>query len=735
MLFWIEDSNSSTRLRILEQTNVANLINVETTASLRDPSAWYHIVLTVDTTEATASDRVKIYINGVQQTALSLTEYPSLNADLVTNSTTPHAIGRRTRNNGANIYSDKYLAEVNFIDGQALDPTDFGEFKSGVWVAKSYSGSYGTNGFYLDFSNSGSLGADSSGNGNNWTANNLAATDVVLDSPTNNFPTWNPVAKNSSFAMTTLSEGNLMSVSPSTSNQYSEISFYLDKTNKYYFEYYSVANTGPYDPGNFAIQDPTNPTGNEIDIYITTTGYIYVNNSLIGSSFPALSAGDILQIAFDGSTGKVWAGKNGTWYNASGVATGDPAAGTNPIATLTPAIFKMQSVFYSNGCRMNFGQDSSFAGGKTAQGNTDDNGVGDFYYAPPSGYLALCTANLPDPAIDPAKDDVPSDYFNTVLYTGNGGTQSITGFGFQPDFVWDKSRSNADSHSLIDAVRGVGKYLRTNLSSAEVDDASVLTSFDSDGVTVGDINGNASGSSSVMWAWLAGGSAVTNTDGSITTSVSANPSSGFAALTFTGNGTSGATLGHGLGIAPAFVIVKKRSGGASWRVQHQSLGPTKRLYLDETGAAVTSSSQWNNTAPTSSVITIGNDTGVNENGQTFVCYAFAEVEGYSKFGSYTGNGSTDGPFVYTGFRPAWVLWKNASGTNSWSIHDTARDTFNVCSKGLQPNLSNAEASFNFVDILSNGFKLRASDTSGNASGNTYIYMAFAEYPFKYSLAR
>jgi hypothetical protein len=607
-------------------------------------------------------------------------------------------------------------------------------------VAKSYSGSYGTNGFHLTFSNSGSLGADSSGNGNNWTANNLAATDRVLDSPTNNFATWNPVAKNSSYAMATLSEGNLRSYNGAASNQYSEASFYLDTTNKYYFEYYNITTTDPFRPANLEIRDPINGNANRLNLYITNVGYVYVDASYT-TGFPTLAAGDILQIAYDGSTGKIWAGKNGTWYNASGTAIGDPAAGTDPIGTLTPTDFKIQVIFYQQGCIMNFGQDSSFAGNKTAQGNTDDNGYGDFYYAPPSGYLALCTANLPDPAIDPAKDDVPEDYFSTVLYSGNStNNHAITGVGFQPDFTWVKARTDVRTHSLVDAVRSAGKILSSNNTNAEYTDTTAFASFDPDGFTVGTTENyiNNSSHNYVAWNWLAGNGTSSNTDGSITSTVSVNEKAGFSIISATSPASGNFTVGHGLTQAPEFVIVKDRNSGSYyWPVYHASTMTSVRnfLRLNTTDAQATSGGDmWGSAFPTSSVIGLsaGN---VAATSNPFICYAFHSVEGYSKFGKYTGNGSTDGVFVYCGFRPSWIMWKRTDSTGGWTIIDTERSAYNQVGVNLSANSSSAETPYGQSDILSNGFKMRNTYSDSNASGGTYIFMAFSESPFKYSNAR
>ena len=325
----------------------------------------------------------------------------------------------------------------------------------------------------------------------------------------------------------------------------------------------------------------------------------------------------------------------------------------------------------------------------------------------------------------------PTDYFNTQLWTGNStANRSLTGFGFQPDFVWIKNRDTARYHVLMDAVRGASKIVYSNISNAEVTDTNQLESFDSDGITVGtDNNVNKNGSPHVGWTWKANGTGSSNTDGSITSTVSANTTAGFSIVSYTGNGTSGATVGHGLGVAPKMIITKTRSTIDAWYVYSESLGNTKRLGLNETQAAATSSTYWNNTTPTSSVFTLGNNSGNNGNGTTMIAYCFAEKKGYSKFGSYTGNGNSDGTFVYTGFKPAFVMIKHTNGTSNWTINDTGRDPTNVNNLRLFPNQDVTESSgSDSMDMLSNGFKFRSTDGGNNGSGDTYTYMAFAEEP-------
>jgi len=327
--------------------------------------------------------------------------------------------------------------------------------------------------------------------------------------------------------------------------------------------------------------------------------------------------------------------------------------------------------------------------------------------------------------------DKPTDYFNTKLYTGNGGTQSITGVGFQPDWCWIKNRNQALNPVAIDSVRGL-KYLYTNSNSAEGDYSSAFTSFDSDGFSVGatdNVNGNGNGI--VAWNWLAGGTASSNSDGSLASSVSANTTAGFSIVKYTGNATN-STVGHGLGVTPQVLIVKNldSTGGSAehWRVQHHKVAASKVLYLNRTNAE-DNNGDFQSTYPGSSTFSISSADGCNKNGEENIAYCFAEKKGYSKFGSYVGNGSTEGPFVYTGFRPAWIMIKAIDATKSWYMWDSKRPGFNLVDDQLLADTNDTEFNGSNIDILSNGWKFRSSGTGEQGNGTNYIFMAFAEFPF------
>ena len=383
----------------------------------------------------------------------------------------------------------------------------------------------------------------------------------------------------------------------------------------------------------------------------------------------------------------------------------------------------------------NFGQDSSFGSIKTAQGNTDSNGKGDFYYTPPSGYLALCTANLPAPTVK------PKEHFNTVLYTGNGSTINVTGVGFRPDMVWTKNRAETYNHTIWDSTRGVQKEIFPNTDDDEQNEGSAsLTSFNADGFTHGSRgNSNESNDAIVSWHWkFNGGTTSTNNNGNAASTVQVNSDAKMSIVQYEGTG-SAQTVGHGLGVKPAFVLIKNFDTTVEWVVWHKSFSVNEYMRFNEQTGIYTASSGgdfWPN-GITTSVIGLGAHSGNNQTGMTIIAYCFTEVDGWFSTGRYNGNGSTDGPFIYTGFSPAWLIIKR-TGNHAGVLLDVVRSPQNVNNNGLELGNSNGESAdevaFN-VDILSNGFKVRSAEgTVNNGSGN-YIYYAFAEFPFNFANAR
>jgi len=680
-----------------------------TSQVFRDPSAWYHIVLQVDTTQATASNRVRLYVNGVQVTAFSSTSYPTQNATTKFNSASAHNIGRYQA--GASGYFDGYLTEINFIDGQALTPSSFGEtdILTGVWKPKKYAGTYGTNGFFLNFSDNSSntattIGKDYSGNGNNWTPNNISVTsgstyDSMLDVPTlwadggngrGNYCVLSPImpgVATGGGAVYGVKDGNLLGGNTG-SGGWAIVGSTMAipaGSGKFYFECTVGASGQSMSVGvqkadsRFTAQYIVGNTGD-------ANGYSYCNDGLKynngGTSYGSTAAaGDVIGVAVDASSSTA----SITFYK-NNVSQG--TAFTGVTGDLMPA---MSSTSGSGMCPTNFGQRP-------------------FAYTPPTGFKALNTQNLPEPTIKKG-----NQYFDAKAYTGNGGTQTISGMQFAPDLVWIKNRGSVTDHGLFDTVRGATKRISSNLANAESTEVNSLTAFTSDGFTVGatqDFNQNGVGL--VGWQWKEG----------------ATP--GFDIVTYTGNGSAGRTVAHSLGVTPAMTIVKDRSNGTNgWPVWHKAFSNSQTLYLESTTGLLTRDRV---TAVSSTTFTVGSHTEVNNNGNTYVAYLFAEVAGFSKFGSYTGNGSSDGPMIFTGFRPRFILLKRTDTTGNWNMYDSARSPRNADTKVLYPNLSNSEdASTDHFDWLSNGFKMKS--TNQNTNGGTFIFAAFSENPFKYSLAQ
>jgi hypothetical protein len=683
----------------------------------RDYSAWYHIVVAIDTTQATASNRVKIYVNGSQITAFSSATYGALNYNSDILSSGSQYIGYSQPSNARG--AEGYLAEVNFIDGQALTPSSFGETDAvtGVWKAKKYTGTYGTNGFYLKFSDiattSGSntgLGKDFSGNGNYFNTNNISVTsgstyDAMKDSPTNTSPT---VANYATLLALrpTLSQGNYQNANLEW-NQTSagSGSFVCSSIGVFSGKWYA----------EFSFSGSVNSTssfvgfGTMYNIY-GLVGYRADGKTEGGATFgSSYTTGDIIGVAYDQSTNTATFYKNNVSQGTQSFTIDQAVGGAFVASTIGNG-----SIIIAN-----FGQRP-------------------FSYTPPTGFVALNTYNLPDSTIKKG-----NKYMDATTYTGNGSSgKAVTNTAaFKPDFVWIKDRTAANYHILTDSVRGVGLALYSNGSFVEsAYNAQTLQSFNTNGFTVGsngDVNTNTN--SYVGWQWQAGqGSTSSNTSGSITSTVSVNATAGFSIVTYTGNNTSGATVGHGLGVVPAMVICKNRSAGigsGAWPVWHKSLtGGTYYLFLNTTAAQSNANNNFTAT-PTSTVLNLG--TSDTNNTATMVAYCWAEIAGFSKFGSYTGNGSTDGPFIYLGFRPKYFLIKRIDSAGfSWNVVDSSTSPYNVTPNELQPNTSGAESTGNTTyDFISNGVKIRTTSTDKNASGGTYIYAAFAENPFKNSLAR
>ena len=752
----------------------------ETTRVFEDPSAWFHVVLAVDTTQSTASNRIRYYINGTEQT--SKTQYYGQvpqNTDLSINDNVLQNIGRSI-NIGDSRTFNGYMAEINFVDGFQYDPSYFGETKNGIWIAKKYTGSYGTNGYRLNFKSTdlnvsgGAVSdprgsgtnlpnnsiADASGQGNHWTISGVGAEDFVEDSPENNFATLNSFIK-AHTALTYL-KGNLKITRGSVDAYSLAMSTLAVKTGKWYAE---LRPQGTITSGNHMVGvcvtnvkdqssgDPYLQNG-QINYVALGNGHVDDGGSINASTFSgstSFGAGDIVGVALDldSSTRTVKFYKNNSLVNTSSYG--------NLSSEFDDEHIGFMSIFFgTNTCMWNFGQDSTFAGQISAGGNADGNGIGDFAYSPPSGHLALCTANFSDDnfaTIGPSSATRGIDHFGTLTYTSDGNAVNIvsgandnngTAIGgeinFSPDWVWIKRRNASNNHQVFDTIRGTN-VLVPNENGNQSDYSSYfafLSSSNGFRLPAASANMNANGGTYVAWNWLAGGgSSVTNNDGSIASTVSANTTAGFSIVKATSPSSGTWTVGHGLGATPTFVIQKYLASNSRWTVFHNTLTSGQYLGLNESNAVASSGTPFNFTFNST---VIGGNSNYDATSTDVIYYVFRDIEGFSKIGTYTGNGDVNGAFVYTGFRPAFLLYKS-TGSGNWLIDDDVTQTFNPDSNYLVADTADLEGDTttntagHVFDILSNGFKMRNTNSARNADGSTYIYLAFARAPFKFANAR
>ena len=732
------------------------MVSLVTERLFRDPNNWYHCVVAFDTNDSTSSNRVKIYVNGDQVTdfaagssGLSHNTYPSSGDQTSwgTNEATQN-IGRRY---DGDKYFDGYLAEINYVDGSQLTADSFGftDDQTGIWMPKRYEGGYGNvdNGFRLDFldnSSTAALGIDKSPNGNDFTVTNHSVSasltnDSMLDTPTNNFCTLNHLNKTTSFSG---KDGGL--TFDQTSNDQAITGTFFVTSGKWYWEFYKNSGHNP-EIGISVVGKETlnNRSTGFIDgraAFISNDGRIRTGSSstadITGSSSGQTGAG-WLRIACDMDNKKIWfSDLSGNYFNS-----GNPATGANPA-------YDFSSHSVADGWAPYICMTTSNTGnGYPNFGQFDLN---NFSSNIPDGFKTLTAKNLRDELLTSSGQAInPREHFAAITYTGAQSATNITGLKFEPDMIWCKSRTQAYSHYIFDRLRGFdGSHLIPNLTSAEgpsESDATALGGTHASGFFISSASGISdtyqAPNNYVAWCWKAGGAAVTNTDGSITSQVSVNQEAGFSIVTWTGTGADG-TVGHGLGKKPAWIIVKNRDSAQHWSVKHKDLTSGYNLKLNLTEAEGQSTGSTNGIIAdlsSSSNFSLtrtgntGNYKNVNLSGEKHVAYCWAEIPGYSKFGQYEGNGNSNGPFINLGFRPAWFMLRRVDGSgDNWIIKDSARNTFNDVYFNLNPNSNGVQngsaGNVTTADFVSNGFKLRGSDSGVNSNGGTFIYMAFAEQP-------
>ena len=698
-----------------------------TARTFNDPAAWYHFVFAVDTTQATESNRMKLWVNGVQQTDLVSTTYPNQNVDMKWNYATDHYIGRYV----SGYYFGGYMAELFMIDGTAYDASTFGETDedTGQWIPKDCSAdlTYGTNGCYLKFTGT-DLGEDSSGEDHDWTANNFTVTDgsnpELVDTSTDvplmsddgangrgNHCTLNPRECSSHL---TLKQGNLY-VRGASTNWGSVLGTFHMSSGKWYWEMdahlaedaaVSIAKQGcDLNWANGQItSDPDNDAWG-----IITSGQKQSKNtaSSYGDSF---GVGDIIGVAFDADNGALYFSKNGTWQNSGDPTSGSTATGA-AFTGLTDGPYLPSFSHYGHGSiersfYVNFGARS-------------------FVHTPPSGFKALNTYNLPDPAIPD-----PSKHFDISLTTGANALSTATGLTDGADLVWIKDRENTSNHLIFNRINDSGMdgtpHLRVNQAHSESTSGSY----------------SAPSGESVSYVWNAGSTTASNSDGDVTSSVRANTTAGFSIVEFTVPTWNGGprTVGHGLNAVPGWIMLKGTGQDASWYCYHKDLDASNPhdyyMRINENNGRDNLDDSWGTSAPNSTVFSDRQLGGGD--GEEKIAFCWSEVEGYSKIGSWVGNGQTgaNGRFVHCGFRPAWIMLKRRDAASwNWWLRDYKRDPYNPADARMQADTDNSDNQGDGYNIYSNGFQLTLSNGDYNASDEVYIFVAFAESPFKYSNAR
>ena len=701
--------NSSNQFQI--QDSSGSQCNLITNRLFRDSSAWIHLVVAVDTTQGTSSNRVKIYFNGVQETDFATSTYPSDSYDMGWNKNQMHSIGRYAYPNGssgANTRFGGYMADLYFIDNQQLTPSSFGETNTdtGAFVPIKYEGTYGTTGFYLDFSDNSSeaaLGTDRSGNSNDWSPNNISVAagvneGSVIDTPTNNYPTFSSIYNRKSYNAE-ITNGGLDSHLINGSYQQFSAGTIAVKSGKWYWEV-TIEDSGTAGDDTkccVGIGEPYAPWESQEPVWIWR-GYYRDGEKVIGqedsntkSAYGAsYTDGDVIGVALDLDAGTLVMYKNGASQGTLD-STVTSAMGVNGWIPIVRG-------YASPNFNINFGQRT-------------------FAQTMPTGYNHLCTANLPTPTI---KDG--SDHFVVKTYSGTGSTQTIT-TGLDADLVWVKRRDSSGYNILANTISGADNYLVSNEVDAESvgGGSQIINGFNSTGFQVGtESSVNNSSGTYVSWNWKESASA------------------GFDMVAYAGDNVDGRSVSHSLGVIPEMIIIKRRTNTDPWAVYHKDMDADEYVMLDQTDAKNDFKNYYSGTRPTSSVFTLGTNNGTNGASNNYFAFLFSSVEGYSRVGRYQGNGLSDGSFVYTGFKPAFVLIKSSSDAEAWNIFDSARDPDNKVHRLLVPNTNTEENSTTAareLDFLANGFKMRGTNDTINGNNKAYVYLAIAETPFKYANAR